>query len=781
MAIHQWLAEWSSWGWPLLANHLWQATLICIFAFAAGAALRSVPGRARYALWLIASAKFVLPSVLVFSIASSLGVDFSPLLISPDGSNDGAKVFFQLTAPVGTAIEPAFTGQAPRGHDEWFCVLTLVWLAGSTSLVSLWLARRRRFRRAIRATILSDPPRERQALDRVKSWMTIKRDIRLSVLPGTVEPGVWGVWRPRVFLPQRMAEELSDAELEAVMMHEIIHVERRDNLIANAHRLICCLLWFHPFVWILDRLMLAERERACDEEVIRLGGAADVYASSLLKVLRFCLGWSVAGASNVTGSNLGRRVERIMSKNNNFKLSVWHRMAIGSVVAVVLVSSLAAGLLNRQAVVAQSTGTRQRVPGGVPGGAPGGISEWASPSGDPDGQENLLNRLDQFPEVQIEFRNSARTPLLITEAKVRAVPREKGPGDEFAVVPVITVTNTGERRIKGFTLEFRTALERRAYFERLVAGLLEPNGTYTTGRQRRVMTLVGRPDGWTVRVSGVIFQDGEVWGAMPPPPPPPPLPPAEIEALERAPEIAARFNNRDGAPLSITGATLKSAKLDGVAGDSNPDRGERHLIRLSVTVVNNTARRFNGLAIEFGSPESKIFRTYASVRIEPHAQYTLVAPRSDTGYATVFVRGNLDQNEVRVIGASFEDGETWGDFPPPPPPPPPPLARVPPPLNSGATEGKLIRKSSGVFAGSATHRVMPDTPPLAQAARITGSVVVEVNLDEAGVVISARAISGHPLLKDAAVNAARQWQFSPTLLSGVPVRVVGTLTFNFEP
>jgi protein TonB len=72
-------------------------------------------------------------------------------------------------------------------------------------------------------------------------------------------------------------------------------------------------------------------------------------------------------------------------------------------------------------------------------------------------------------------------------------------------------------------------------------------------------------------------------------------------------------------------------------------------------------------------------------------------------------------------------------------------------------------------------------PPLARAARISGSVVVEVMIDEVGNVISARALSGHPLLKDAAVDAARQWQFAPTLLSGAAVKVIGTLTFNFEP
>jgi protein TonB len=102
-------------------------------------------------------------------------------------------------------------------------------------------------------------------------------------------------------------------------------------------------------------------------------------------------------------------------------------------------------------------------------------------------------------------------------------------------------------------------------------------------------------------------------------------------------------------------------------------------------------------------------------------------------------------------------------------------------LTPGPGNPKLIRKSGGVLEASATHRVVPDSPPLARAARIAGSVVVEVTLDEAGAVIAARAISGHPLLKDAAVDAARQWQFKPTLLSGVPVTVIGTLTFNFEP
>jgi len=93
---------------------------------------------------------------------------------------------------------------------------------------------------------------------------------------------------------------------------------------------------------------------------------------------------------------------------------------------------------------------------------------------------------------------------------------------------------------------------------------------------------------------------------------------------------------------------------------------------------------------------------------------------------------------------------------------------------------KIILKSGGVLQGSATKRVEPAYPPLAKAARISGSVVVEVTVDEEGNVISARVISGHPLLKDAAVTAARGWTFTPTKLQGDPVKVIGTITFNFH-
>jgi TonB family protein len=87
--------------------------------------------------------------------------------------------------------------------------------------------------------------------------------------------------------------------------------------------------------------------------------------------------------------------------------------------------------------------------------------------------------------------------------------------------------------------------------------------------------------------------------------------------------------------------------------------------------------------------------------------------------------------------------------------------------------------SAGVLNGKSTSLPKPEYPAAAKAVRASGSVNVEVTIDENGEVISAKAVSGHPLLQQAAVAAARQAKFRPTLLGGQPVKVTGVIVYNF--
>jgi TonB family protein len=92
---------------------------------------------------------------------------------------------------------------------------------------------------------------------------------------------------------------------------------------------------------------------------------------------------------------------------------------------------------------------------------------------------------------------------------------------------------------------------------------------------------------------------------------------------------------------------------------------------------------------------------------------------------------------------------------------------------------KQINVAGGALQGSADKRVQPVYPAVAKAARAQGPVQVQITIDESGNVVSAEAKDGHPLLREAAVDAARQWHFKPTTLENKTVKVQGLLTFNF--
>jgi TonB family protein len=101
---------------------------------------------------------------------------------------------------------------------------------------------------------------------------------------------------------------------------------------------------------------------------------------------------------------------------------------------------------------------------------------------------------------------------------------------------------------------------------------------------------------------------------------------------------------------------------------------------------------------------------------------------------------------------------------------------------TASSQSKPVSKapiSGGVLNGKAISLPQPVYPMIARAVRVSGMVVVLVTIDEEGNVISASVVSGHPLLQAAALDAARRAKFPPTKLSGQPVKVTGTITYNF--
>jgi len=143
--------------------------------------------------------------------------------------------------------------------------------------------------------------------------------------------------------------------------------------------------------------------------------------------------------------------------------------------------------------------------------------------------------------------------------------------------------------------------------------------------------------------------------------------------------------------------------------------------------------------------------------------------------ADVYMRSRKESKPKLAAGARGDAATSATS--PPLPSPPPPVEQAQAPTNAP----KRVTVSGGVLQGGATKKVQPAYPAIAKAARTSGVVQVQITVNESGEVINAQVINGHPSLRDAALQAAKQWRFKPTELSGKPVKTQGVLSFNFTP
>jgi periplasmic protein TonB len=111
--------------------------------------------------------------------------------------------------------------------------------------------------------------------------------------------------------------------------------------------------------------------------------------------------------------------------------------------------------------------------------------------------------------------------------------------------------------------------------------------------------------------------------------------------------------------------------------------------------------------------------------------------------------------------------------------PPPPAHAAPTPAPTPAQRPSTVHLTSSVLTSKALSKPAPPYPAIAKQVGVQGSVAVQVLIDEQGRVVSAKATSGHPMLQAAAVQAAYKAVFTPTLLTGQPVKVTGVITYNF--
>jgi uncharacterized protein (TIGR03435 family) len=338
---------------PLTANHLWQSTAFAAVAVLLALALRANHARARYWLWLAASVKFLVPFSALAAIGAALGrwlMPAAPAARLPLVMEQIVQPF----APIQDALVPV--AASPPAPNLLPALLLALWLCGFLAVLLYAWTRWRRVAAAVRSSTPLTEGRELEAWGRLASRPS---GIRLVSSAAKLEPGVFGIFRPVLWLPACIGNRLEDAELEAILEHELCHIRRRDNLLASVHMAVEAIFWFHPLVWWLGARLEEERERACDEEVVRMGGEPQIYAESILKVCEFYLASPLACAAGVTGGELKKRIEGIMSSRFARKLNFGKKVLLAAAALAAVGVPIAVGLINapRGRAQAQAGGT----------------------------------------------------------------------------------------------------------------------------------------------------------------------------------------------------------------------------------------------------------------------------------------------------------------------------------------------------------------------------------------------------------------------------------------
>ena len=231
----------------------------------------------RHLLWLA-----VLVKPLIALVVSSPYTILAPLapLAEPgwDAIAHERVEHLAALAPAGATTAWTSATLAPAG---W---AALLWLVGTTLLsgrILIGYCILRRLRR--QAQVQRDGPLF-AALRQARATLHYHPRGEVATSPSIHSPMVLGILRPLIVVPTQVVERLSPGKLSLVLMHELAHVRRCDNLALLVQRLVTAALFFHPAVWLCARMLRRESEQACDDLVVCATGRPEAYARGLALV-----------------------------------------------------------------------------------------------------------------------------------------------------------------------------------------------------------------------------------------------------------------------------------------------------------------------------------------------------------------------------------------------------------------------------------------------------------------------------------------------------------------
>ena len=319
---------WSDpWIEVILAAALRGAPLL-LLAGAAAIGWRRSSAAARHLMWLVAIASMLAMPLLSASLPSWRVAVLPPAEAAPaiEEASPPMATPIEAAAVVPTAALPvAAVGSEPTAVSEasaprnWGQIAFILWCVGALIVaIPMVLGHARVWLLAKTARPAGNGAWGALAFALPHSLGLAGR-VRILVSERATMPMAFGLVNPTVLLPSNV-ESWSYARRRDVLLHELAHVARRDCLTQLIAQTACALYWFDPLVWIAARALRGERERACDDAVVRAGARPSDYASHLLQVardLRVPRSTALATVCMARRSQLSDRLLAILDERRN--------------------------------------------------------------------------------------------------------------------------------------------------------------------------------------------------------------------------------------------------------------------------------------------------------------------------------------------------------------------------------------------------------------------------------------------------------------------------------
>lgn len=407
------LTQAASLWWSVIAVAAMKSTIILVLAALIAGMMRRHTPAARFQIWLgglLAAAALPLVSAAAPELPW-LPSWFATVFGQMDGVAGGTRLGGNAFDMLGVVLMASWC-------------LGFAWHAGRATIAAALLGQM-----AWSSRRVGDRHRLARLSRQLQHRLGVSGTVHIHLASADARPMAWGVWQARLLLPET-AETWSRTRAEAVLLHELEHIRRRDALAQLAEQLICAVYWFHPLVWVASGQLRWEREAACDDAVLRAGVLPTDYAESLLALShpnsRVWRAPSLAAPMAETAA-LTRRVREILSATRirrPLPLTATMLTAAGFALVLGLLSALAPAPARERLV---DSPTRHHAEGDpsassfesrlatveldAPVGAP--LQESSSPSGDRAAFAARIGRAPIFPRARSPLDRSPldRNPL----------------------------------------------------------------------------------------------------------------------------------------------------------------------------------------------------------------------------------------------------------------------------------------------------------------------------------------------------------------------------------